>query len=67
MKECCLREAKLHLDKHRDVATCDDCGSLVLAYEIERDYQSMISELERRGLDYETTRLGKLYVIAKPS
>ena len=67
MNDCCLREAKLHLDKHRDVARCDDCGALILAYENERDFRSMVSELESRGMDFETERLGRLYIVAKPA
>lgn len=67
MNDCCLREAKLHLGKHRDVATCDDCGALLLAYENDRDFHSMVAELEARGLDYETEHVGKLYIVAKPS
>jgi hypothetical protein len=67
MNDCCLQEAKLHLDKHRDVATCDDCGALLLAYGNERDFRSMVEELEARGLDYETERVGNLYIVAKTS
>ena len=67
MNDCCLKEAKLHLDKHRDVARCDDCGALLLAYGNDRDFRSMVHELEDRGLDYETERVGKLFVVAKPS
>jgi len=65
MNDCCSREAKLHLDKHRDVATCDECGALLLAYGNDRDFRSMVAELEQRGLDYETERVGKLFIVAK--
>lgn len=65
MKDCCLREAKLHLRKHRDVATCDECGSLVIAYGNDVDFKNTVRELERLGLDYETQKLGSLFIIAK--
>lgn len=67
MKDCCLEEAKLHLKKHRDVARCDECGSLLLAYGNDRDFQSTIQELEGRGLDYQTESLGRLQIVAKQS
>ena len=67
MNDCCLKEAKLHLDKHRDVATCDDCGALLLAYGNDRDFRSTVAELEECGLDYETDCVGKLHIVAKPS
>ena len=67
MNECCLKEAKLHLHKHRDVATCDDCGALLLAYGNDRDFHNTVAELEERGLDYETAQVEKLYIVAKPS
>ena len=65
MEDCCLREAKLHLRKHRDVARCDGCGALVLAYGNEKDFQSTVRELEARGIGYATERLGALFVLAK--
>lgn len=67
MKQCCLKEAKLHLNRHRDVATCDECGALLLAYGNDRDFHSTVAELEDRGLDYETEKVGKLFIVAKPS
>ena len=67
LKDCCLREAKLHLRKHRDVATCDDCGALILAYGNVADFRDTLGELERHGLDYDMDQIASLYVIAKPS
>lgn len=65
MNDCCLKEAKLHLNKHRDVARCDECGALILAYGNERDFRSTLEELEGRGIDYETERVGELFILAK--
>lgn len=66
MKDCCLREAQRHLKKHGQVARCDACGALVLAYEKETHYRSAVAELEKRGIAFETAQLGSLFVIAKP-
>ena len=65
MKDCCLREAKRHLKKHRDVARCDECRSLILAYGNERDFCSTVEELEGQGIGYETVRIGELLILAK--
>jgi hypothetical protein len=67
LKECCRREAKLRLAKHRDVATCDDCGALVLAYGNLTDFRNTVAELERHGLDYDMEQVGSLYIVARPS
>lgn len=65
MKDCCQREAEQHLRKHRDVANCDHCGMLLIAYGNERDFQNTCDELRRHRVDFETWTLGKLKVIAK--
>lgn len=65
MKSCCLEEARRTLKKHRDVATCDECGRLLLAYENDRDYQSTFDELTQHGVPFETSAIGKLKVVAK--
>ncbi|MGH9332825.1 MAG: hypothetical protein ACRD21_03640 [Vicinamibacteria bacterium] len=51
--------------KHRDVATCDVCGSLLLAYENDRDFDNTLQELTRHGVVFETEALGKLKVVSK--
>jgi hypothetical protein len=66
MKPCCLAEAGRSLRKHRDVAVCDDCGRLVLAYANDRDFQSTVAELTRHGVAFETEIQGELKVVAKP-
>jgi hypothetical protein len=66
MKDCCLAEAKKRLKKHGQVARCDACGALVLAYERETHYRSAIEALTKRGAAFETAQLGRLFLIAKP-
>jgi hypothetical protein len=66
MKSCCLAEARRSLRKHRDVAVCDDCGRLLLAYANERDFESTLSELTRHGIAFETAIEGPLQIVAKP-
>lgn len=66
MKSCCLAEAKKHLNRHGQVARCDRCGALVMAYDRESHYWSAIEELTKRGIAFETAQLGRLFLIAKP-
>lgn len=66
MRACCAKEAERSLEKHRDVATCDECGSLLIAYGNDRDYENTIEELSRRGVAYETMVSGKIKIVAKP-
>lgn len=65
MKDCCLTEARKSLKRHRDVATCDSCGALLLAYGNDRDFDATLEELGRHGVSSETAEVGKLKVIAK--
>jgi hypothetical protein len=68
MKACCLAEAKKSLKRPRDVATCDECGSLLLAYGNERDFQSTLEELTRHGVEFESAPsdvTGGLAIVAK--
>ena len=65
MKDCCREESTKSLRRHRDVATCDDCGALLLAYGNDRDFQRTVEELDRHGVDYQTRTLGKLKIVAK--
>jgi len=66
MKSCCDQEARKSLKRHRDVATCDACGALLLAYQNESDYEYTLAELAKHGIDAETATYGTLSVIAKP-
>lgn len=65
MKDCCLEEARKSLERHRDVATCDTCGALLLAYGNERDYRRTVDELNRHGAAFETSTLPGLFIVAK--
>ena len=65
MKDCCRKECATSLHRHRDVATCDDCGALLLAYGNDTDFERTIEELDKHGVDYETDTLGTLKVVAK--
>lgn len=66
MKRCCLEEATESLRKHRDVATCDRCGRLLLAYGNSRDFEATVEELRGHGVELETAELGPLRIVAKP-
>jgi hypothetical protein len=68
VKACCLAEARKSLKRPRDVATCDECGSLLLAYGSARDFESTIEELTRHGVAFESAPsevTGGLAIVAK--
>lgn len=67
MKDCCKRESRRSLKRHRDVAVCDDCSRLLLGYDVEDDYTKTLATLDDSGAVYETRRDEKtgLWVIAK--
>ena len=68
MKFCCLAEARKSLKRPRDAATCDECGSLLLAYGNTRDFESTIEELTRHGVAFESAAsdvTGGLVIVAK--
>ena len=65
MKECCREECTRSLKRHRDVATCDECGALLLAYENDTDFDRTVDELQKHGVVFDTETLGKLKVVAK--
>jgi len=71
VRSCCLAEARKSLKRARDVATCDACGSLLLAYGTARDFESTIEELTRHGVEFEAAppeeyeATGGLAVVAK--
>ncbi len=67
MRDCCLEESEKSLKRHQAAATCDACGSLLLAYGNDRDYQRTLEELTRHGVPFETSALRDLFVVAKPS
>ena len=65
LNECCQREAQASLRRHQDVATCDACGSLLLAYTEEETFNLTVREMESEGATFATARLESLYVVAK--
>jgi hypothetical protein len=68
LKDCCAAEARKSLKRPREVATCDACGSLLLAYGTPRDFESAIDELTRHEVPFESspsTAEGGLSIIAK--
>ncbi len=65
LKECCAREAEHTVRKHRDVATCDDCGRLLLGYADEATFQLTLDELDARDVGYDSGRHGNLWLVAK--
>ncbi len=65
MKPCCGKEIKRSIKKHRDVATCDQCKSLILAYGDEADFQKMLQGLEKSKISFETGVSGKLKIVIK--
>jgi hypothetical protein len=65
MKPCCLASAKRYLRKNRDVASCDQCRFLLMAYTQQRDYDEARKTLKAWGGEFYTVSLGNLQVIAK--
>ena len=65
LKECCAGEAAKSLAKHIDVATCDGCGRLLLAYGDETTFQLTVDELDVKKVGFDTGSQGQLWVVAK--
>jgi len=65
LSECCQREAQSNLRRNHDVATCDTCGSLLLAYTDEEAFTLTVNEMESEGATFATGRTASLYVVAK--
>ena len=65
MKPCCLDEARRSLLRHRDIATCDGCGALLLAYGNDTDFGRTVDELDKHGVEFQTETLGKLKIVSK--
>jgi len=60
----CQREAERSLRRHRHVATCDECGRLLLGYGNDTDYERTVQELRENGVDFQVGRARKLRVLA---
>jgi hypothetical protein len=66
MKPCCRSSVQAYLKKHRDVATCDGCGHLLLAYGNQRDFEEAEKALSGQGIPFETEQRGSLQILIKP-
>jgi len=65
LKNCCAKEAERSARKHRDVAVCDGCNRLLLAYGDEATFQLTVDELDAKDVGYDTGRQGPLWIVAK--
>lgn len=65
LDDCCQKEARRHLKRHRAIATCDACGRLLLAYGNDVDYERTVEELDQLGVDFTVGTRGDLKVVAK--
>ncbi len=65
LSECCQSEARSNLRRNHDIATCDTCGSLLIAYTDEETFNLTVNEMESEGATFATGRLESLYVVAK--
>lgn len=65
MNTCCDNEARANIKRGRDVATCDQCGRLLLGYDNEQDFRHAADALTAAGTEFDHTRQGVLWVIAK--
>ena len=66
MKACCQASIKAYLKKHRDVAICDGCGYLLLAYGNDRDFNEAQKALAGHEIPFESERYGSLHILVKP-
>ena len=62
---CCLREAQGSLRKARDVAVCDGCGRLLLAWTDPEEQRRTRVELTSHGASFAEGKVGELYVTSK--
>jgi hypothetical protein len=65
MKPCCIESAKRYLKKNRDVATCDRCRFLLMAYTHQGDVEETVKNLKSWGGEFCTIQLANLYVVVK--
>jgi hypothetical protein len=66
MKPCCHSSILAYLKKHRDVAICDGCGHLLLAYGNQRDFEEAEKALLSQGIPFEVEQRGPLRILLKP-
>lgn len=65
MKPCCTKEASASIRHGREVATCDECGCLLLGYDNEIDFRRAVDALIVAKTEFDHVRQGPLWVIAK--
>lgn len=65
MRDCCFAEAKASIHRHRDIATCDGCGALLLGYGEQTDYEKTIDQLTEDETPFETLERDHLWIVAK--
>jgi len=65
LSPCCQKEADRNLRRHRAVAVCDVCGSLLLAYGNDVDFERTVQELTELEVPFRTGSRGELRVVAK--
>ena len=65
LKDCCSREAGRTLRSNHDVATCDGCNRLLIAYSDETTFQLTVDELDAKDVGYDAGTHGALWVVAK--
>jgi hypothetical protein len=64
LSDCCQQESQRSLAKHRRVARCDGCNSLLMSYGDRADYDRTIAELADNGVKFQVGSRGKLLIIA---
>jgi hypothetical protein len=57
---------KRFIKKHRDVATCDGCGHLLMGYGNPKDFEETKKALTAQGMPFDAEAFGALQVISKP-
>ena len=62
---CCRAAAERSLRKSRDVAVCDGCGRLLLAWDDAAEQEKTRAELTRHGVAFSEGEVNGLYVTAK--
>ena len=65
LNECCKKEAQTSLRQNHDIATCDACGNLLLAYTNKDTFDLTVKEMESQDATFATDQLESLYVVAK--
>ena len=65
LDECCRKEAQASLRRNHDIATCDGCGGLLIAYTDKETFDLTGQEMESQGATFATGRIESLHVVAK--